>query len=149
MMGGGDVDHEALAHPQPLFSMLRDTAPVIELGEDMGGMVIVGRDEDVRHVLGHPDVFSSGVDAVHIGQVRPLIPLQIDPPHHKNFRKLLDPIFAPKQVALLEERTRAIVARPRGRRVGRRPLQLPHGHRRAAADHRVPAAPRAAAGAGR
>ena len=108
-MMGGDVDLEALAHPQPLFNMLRDTAPVIELGEDMGGMVIVGRDEDVRHVLGHPDVFSSGVDAVHIGQVRPLIPLQIDPPHHKSFRKLLDPIFAPRQVALLEERTRAIV----------------------------------------
>lgn len=108
-MMGGEVDYSATANPQPLFNLLRDTAPVIELGADMGGMVIVGRDEDVRHVLGHPDVFSSGVDAVHIGQVRPLIPLQIDPPHHKNFRKLLDPIFAPKQVALLEDRTRAIV----------------------------------------
>lgn len=108
-MMGGEVDHSATEHPQPLFNVLRDTAPVIELGEDMGGMVIVGRDEDVRHVLGHPDVFSSGVDAVHIGQVRPLIPLQIDPPHHKDFRKLLDPIFAPKQVALLEDRTRSIV----------------------------------------
>lgn len=108
-MMGGEIDYTATAHPQPLFNVLRDTAPVIELGDDMGGMVIVGRDEDVRHVLGHPEVFSSGVDAVHIGQVRPLIPLQIDPPHHKNFRKLLDPIFAPKQVALLEDRTRAIV----------------------------------------
>jgi cytochrome P450 len=46
---------------------------------------------------------------VHIGQVRPLIPLQIDPPHHRNYRKLLDPIFAPKQVALLEESTRELV----------------------------------------
>lgn len=109
MMGGGDQDPEALAHPQPLFKMLRDAAPVIDLGEDMGGMMIVGGDEDVRHVLSHPDIFSSGVDAVAIGQVRPLIPLQIDPPDHKNYRKLLDPIFAPKQVALLEEGTRAIV----------------------------------------
>jgi cytochrome P450 len=108
-MMGGDVDLEALAHPQPLFKVLRDTAPAIDLGPEMGGMVIVGGDEDVRHVLQHPEIFSSGVDAVTIGQVRPLIPLQIDPPHHKNFRKLLDPIFAPKQVALLEDRTRALV----------------------------------------
>ena len=64
-------------------------------------MMIVGRDEDVRHVLTHPEVFSSGEDAVAIGQVRPLIPLQIDPPQHKSYRKLLDPIFAPKQVAKL------------------------------------------------
>ena len=35
--------------------------------------------------------------------VRPLIPLQIDPPEHKKFRKLLDPIFAPREVARLEE----------------------------------------------
>ena len=109
-MMGGDQDPEALAHPQPLFKLLRDTAPVIDLGpEMMGGMMIVGGDDDVRHVLQHPEIFSSGVDAVAIGQVRPLIPLQIDPPDHKKFRKLLDPIFAPKQVALLEDQTRAIV----------------------------------------
>lgn len=109
-MMGGEQDPEALAHPQPLFKLLRDTAPVIDLGPDMmGGMMIVGGDEDVRHVLQHPEIFSSGVDAVAIGQVRPLIPLQIDPPEHKKFRKLLDPIFAPKQVALLEDQTRALV----------------------------------------
>ena len=109
-MMGGEQDPEALAHPQPLFKLLRDAAPVIDLGPGMmGGLMIVGGDEDVHHVLSHPDIFSSGVDAVEIGQVRPLIPLQIDPPEHKNFRKLLDPIFAPKQVALLEDATRKLV----------------------------------------
>lgn len=107
-MMGGENDPEALAHPQPLFKLLRDAGPVIDMGEEMG-MMIVGGDAEVRHVLQHPDVFSSGVDAVHIGQVRPLIPLQIDPPHHRNYRKLLDPIFAPKQVALLEDQTRELV----------------------------------------
>ena len=107
---GGEQDPEALAHPQPLFKMLRDAAPVVDLGpEMMGGLMIVGGDEDVHHVLQHPEIFSSGVDAVEIGQVRPLIPLQIDPPEHKKFRKLLDPIFAPKQVALLEDATRKLV----------------------------------------
>ena len=98
-------DLEALAHPQPMYKMLRDVAPVVPM-EDM---VIVGGCEDVREVLRAPEVFSSGVDAVHIGQVRPLIPLQIDPPEHKKFRKLLDPIFAPKQVALLEDHTRELM----------------------------------------
>jgi cytochrome P450 len=105
---GGETDPEALAHPQPLYRLLRDAGPVVDMGEEIG-MMIVGGDADVRHVLQHPEVFSSGIDAVHIGQVRPLIPLQIDPPQHRNYRKLLDPIFAPKQIALLEDQTRALV----------------------------------------
>ncbi len=142
---GGEQDPEALAHPQPLFKLLRDAAPVVDLGpEIMGGMMIVGGDEDVRHVLQHPEIFSSGVDAVDIGQVRPLIPLQIDPPEHKNFRKLLDPIFAPKQVALLEDATRTLVKRPRRRGDGQGRLQLPQGRGRAAAQHGVPPAARPA-----
>jgi cytochrome P450 len=107
-MMGGDHDLESLAHPQPMFKMLRDAGPVVDMGEPMS-MMIVGGDAEVRHVLQHPELFSSGIDAVAIGQIRPLIPLQIDPPHHRDFRKLLDPIFAPKQVALLEDRTRALV----------------------------------------
>jgi cytochrome P450 len=107
-LGSQDGDPEALAHPQPLFKLLRDAGPFVDMGEERG-MLIVGGDEDCRHVLQHPDVFSSGIDAVEIGQVRPLIPLQIDPPQHKNFRKLLDPIFAPEQVHLLDDQTRTLV----------------------------------------
>jgi cytochrome P450 len=103
----GDADPEAAAHPQPMYKLLRDAGPVVDMGE--GGLVVVGGDAEVRHVLSHPEIFSSGIDAVAIGQVRPLIPLQIDPPQHRNYRKLLDPIFAPRQVALLEDRTRALV----------------------------------------
>jgi len=107
LMSGGEPDHEAAAHPQAQYKLLRDAGPVVDMGE--GGMVVVGGDAEVRHVLSHPDIFSSGIDAVAIGQVRPLIPLQIDPPDHRNYRKLLDPIFAPRQVALLEDRTRDLV----------------------------------------
>jgi cytochrome P450 len=108
------VDLEALAHPQPLFKLLRDAAPVvhIETADDRvpgaGGLHIVGGDDDVRAVLHDWAVFSSGEDAVTIGQVRPLIPLQIDPPEHRDYRKLLDPLFAPKRIARLEDRTRAL-----------------------------------------
>jgi cytochrome P450 len=90
-----------------MFKALREAGPVLDTGED--GVTLVVGDAEVRHVLSHPEVFSSGIDAVTIGQVRPLIPLQIDPPHHRNYRKLLDPIFAPRRIALLEDRTRALV----------------------------------------
>src|SRR5688572_3172785 len=100
-------DLTALAHPQPLFKLLRDAGPAVHM-DDMD-MYIVGGDADVHEVLHHPEVFSSGPEAVQIGQIRPLIPLQIDPPEHKNYRKLLDPLFAPKRIALLEDRTRALV----------------------------------------
>jgi cytochrome P450 len=100
-------DLEALANPQPMFKLLRDAGPAVHM-EDMD-MWIVGGDADVHEVLHHPEIFSSGPEAVQIGQIRPLIPLQIDPPEHKNYRKLLDPLFAPKRIALLEDRTRDLV----------------------------------------
>src|SRR4030095_5237559 len=154
----GEPDPELTAHPQPAFKLLRDAGPAVDKGE--GRMVIGGGHAEVRHVLGHPEIFSSGIDAVTIGQVRPLIPLQIDPPHHRNYRKLLDPIFAPRQIALLEARTRALVPRPRAPHPGPGPrpraprlrqgrLKLPRGGGGAATDDRVPPAPRSPARAGR
>ena len=100
---------DVAANPQPSYKMMRDLAPVIEMEE--GGPfsgVIVAKHEDVTHVLRTPEVFSSGFDAVHIGQVRPLIPLQIDPPDHSRYRKILDPLFAPKRIAPLEDRIRTL-----------------------------------------
>jgi cytochrome P450 len=100
-----DIDPHVLAHPQEMFKLLRAAGDVLE----MDGTAMVVGDEAVREVLRHPEVFSSGIDAVHIGQVRPLIPLQIDPPDHKSYRKILDPLFAPREVVRLEERTRTLV----------------------------------------
>ncbi|MGA2836103.1 MAG: cytochrome P450 [Acidimicrobiales bacterium] len=94
------MDPEMAAHPQPLFKMLRDSMPVIPVE---GRGVALTRKVDVEEVFRHPEIFSSNADAVDLQNVRPLIPLQIDPPDHKKFRKLLDPIFAPREVARLEE----------------------------------------------
>ncbi len=101
------ADNEALAHPQAMFKLLRDAAPAVPMEEL--GVMIVGGDEDVREVLHNSAVFSSGEEAVSIGQIRPLLPLQVDPPEHKKYRKLLDPIFAPRHVAPMEASIRAYV----------------------------------------
>jgi cytochrome P450 len=100
------MDPEMAANPQPLFKMLRETMPVMEVE---GTGVVLTRRADIDEAFRHPEVFSSNFDAVDLGNVRPLIPLQIDPPEHKKYRKLLDPIFAPRQVAELEDRLTALV----------------------------------------
>lgn len=104
-------DAETARNPQPSFKLMRDLAPVVELPETapFSGFVVAKHD-DVTHVLRTPEVFSSGFDAVHIGQIRPLIPLQIDPPEHARYRKLLDPLFAPRRIAPLEDSIRSLAA---------------------------------------
>ena len=55
----------------------------------------------VDTVLRHHEVFTSdfGLD---LGNVRPLIPLSVDPPRHSKYRKILDPLFAPKRMDAIE-----------------------------------------------
>jgi len=63
---------------------------------------------DVAWAMRHPEVFSSA-DAASIGQEQPLIPLQIDPPLHTSYRRLLNPPFTPKRIAELEPEVRFLV----------------------------------------
>jgi cytochrome P450 len=53
-------------------------------------------------VLRHHELFSSRVE-MNLGNVRPLIPLNVDPPQHSKYRKLLDPLFAPKRMEAQED----------------------------------------------
>jgi hypothetical protein len=67
----------------------------------MPGVYISGY-EDIQWALRHPEVFSSSADALSIGQEQPLIPLQVDPPLHTSYRRLLNPPFTPKRIGELE-----------------------------------------------
>jgi cytochrome P450 len=60
-------------------------------------------------VLRDPGLFSSSTSAHDLKTKRPLIPLQIDQPDHRRYRKLLDPLFAPQRMKALEESTTALV----------------------------------------
>ena len=57
--------------------------------------------ETIEYILHNPDLFSSHVD-LGLGNIRPLIPLNVDPPQHSKYRRLLDPLFSPKKMAAYE-----------------------------------------------
>ena len=103
--------------PQPYFRQLRATNPVMRTPSmfgDPGSTVFVGRGDDVEMVLRDPARFSS-----HFAQASklgfPLIPITVDPPDHHRYRRLLDPLFGPRQMARLEgaitDRANALIDR--------------------------------------
>jgi cytochrome P450 len=99
---------EVAAEPVPFYAALREHCPVAML-DGLEGTHVISRYEDVKFALRHPEIFSSDVVAVDIGQDRPLIPLQIDPPEHAKYRRLMDPQLGPKEIAPLEADTRKLV----------------------------------------
>ena len=64
--------------------------------------VVILRSREVNDFVLRGHQFSTTAD-FGLGNVRPLIPLQVDPPKHAQYRKLLDPIFAPKRMEEQEE----------------------------------------------
>jgi cytochrome P450 len=103
---------EAADHPHEVYARIRSECPVSrEAGWGGGGdhTVYVSRYEDVMWALRHPEVFSSAPGAVNIGQEHPLIPLQVDPPEHAKYRRMLDPEFSPVRMRELEPDVRALV----------------------------------------
>src|SRR2546421_11634173 len=89
-----DPDPENSRHPQEMYRALRAVAPVVPL--DGVGHLLTTK-EAALECFRRPDVFSSAATGptLPMGTVRPLIPLQIDPPEHVKYRKILDPLFAP------------------------------------------------------
>src|SRR5262245_53483307 len=91
---------ELARSPQPTYAMLRESTPVLRV--DGVGVVVTSR-SGVDEVLRNPEVFSSNMSAHDLKTERPLIPLQIDPPAHRKYRRILDPLFAPQRMKTLEE----------------------------------------------
>jgi len=100
------MDPDMAAHPQIMFKALRDECPVMAIE---GTGVVLTRKVEIDEALRHPEIFTSNMDAVDLKNARPMIPLQIDPPEHKKYRKLLDPIFAPRRMAAMDDSVSRIV----------------------------------------
>jgi cytochrome P450 len=110
--GGEDalsgMDPEMARNPQPVFKLMREE-PVMSI--DLGGSPghLLSRKKEIDEALRHPEIFSSNMTAVDLKNKRPMIPLQIDPPDQRKFRKLLDPIFAPRKMTAMDEEVSLLV----------------------------------------
>jgi cytochrome P450 len=106
-----------LEYPQPHYAKMRARRPLLRVPGAVQTTTRAALDAALRNT----EVYSSGMEGAPLGTDRPLIPLQIDPPEHRKYRKLLDPLFAPKQMAKLEPQITAQVNElidgllPRGR----------------------------------
>ena len=107
-----------------------------------GHSVHVSSYADVTWALRHTEVFSSK-DVVDLGNDQPLIPLSVDPPEHRKYRRMLDPEFSPTKMAISNPKQRA--ARERDHRPVRRHgrVRVPRRLRDAAAVDDLPRAHRA------
>jgi cytochrome P450 len=88
-----------LVEPQPKYKAILDQGGIICPAE---GFVVAASRAAVDEVLRNPASYTSR-DLVQLGNVRPLIPLSVDPPEHLKYRKILDPLFAPKKMDAIEE----------------------------------------------
>jgi cytochrome P450 len=77
----------------------------------MGSGVMIATAAGVDEVLHDPSRFSSDPKAIYLGSDTGLIPLQVDPPEHVRYRRMLDPLFAPRKMAALEDGVAALVNR--------------------------------------
>jgi cytochrome P450 len=58
--------------------------------------------------LRHPEIFTSVGEPIG-GAEQPQIPLQVDPPQHTKYRRLLNPQFVPREIGKLEDQVRTLV----------------------------------------
>jgi len=102
---GGDLEGpRSTAAPQEAYVDLMARCPVRDLGN---GFFSVTSMADVQFINRHPDVLQG---TKYLGSDRPAIPLGIDGPEHRKYRKLLDPVFSPTRIAPLAGRVEKLAA---------------------------------------
>jgi cytochrome P450 len=94
--------------PHPTYERLRSECPVAR--GDLGGIdvTLISRYDDVLAALRSPERFGCAAGMLGLGE-QPLLPLEVDPPIHSNYRRLLNPHFVPREIGRLEPDIRRAV----------------------------------------
>jgi len=95
-----------MASPQTVYF---DKAANVR-AERIDGIVHLYRLADIVAINRHPAVTGGGGRGGSFGNESALIPLEIDGAEHRKWRRLLDPMFSPKQAARLEDSVRNLAA---------------------------------------
>ncbi|OHV39033.1 MULTISPECIES: cytochrome P450 [Pseudofrankia] len=92
--------HQRSACPRDYFAELRAHGPTAPLLENDTITCLLNR-RDVEDALKNWQDFTSDFGGV-MGSEEPLIPLNVDPPLHAKYRRLLDPYFGPRRMKALQ-----------------------------------------------
>jgi cytochrome P450 len=76
---------------------------------DFGSVSMLTSPSAIDELMHDPALLSSNPDAQFLGSETGLIPLQVDPPDHVRYRRMLDPLFTPPKMAKLEGEVSALV----------------------------------------
>lgn len=90
--------YERSARPQEFFRRLRAQCPVDATNPRQ---TLLLRRGDVEKALRNWQDYSSDFGGV-MGSDEPIIPLNVDPPAHARYRRLLDPYFSPRKMKALQ-----------------------------------------------
>jgi cholest-4-en-3-one 26-monooxygenase len=112
-----DPAQYASAVPHDKFTQLRASSPIFFQEEPDGpGYWAVMKHADITYISKNPQLFSSAMGGINIPDAEPedleiarLIMINMDPPQHGRFRKLVSTGFTPKMTARLEDTIRAAV----------------------------------------
>ena len=99
---------EVAADPHTAYAQLRDECPVARGNLGDHSVVLLSRYEDVLWALRHPEAFTSAGGNLNLGE-QPLLPLEVDPPQHTAYRRILNPQFVPREINKLEPEVRTLV----------------------------------------
>ncbi|MCU1456206.1 MAG: Cytochrome [Actinomycetia bacterium] len=94
--------------PQPAYEQLRDQCPVARGVVMDHGVALVNTYDDILWALRNPEYFTSADGMLNLGE-QPLIPLEVDPPEHTKYRRMLNPQFVPREIEKLEPEVRKLV----------------------------------------
>jgi cytochrome P450 len=86
------------------WGFVRAAGDVIHTADDTW---LLTSPEAVQFAHRHPEIFSSARAFDGLGSPVPLIPIAIDPPEHLRYRRVLDPMLAPRVINTMEESLRA------------------------------------------
>jgi len=103
---------EFLAAPHTYLAKLHETQPPIyyDANDYMNAWQLI-KHEDALFMLRHPDIFSNEGATPFPRDPSDyfyFIPIEIDPPHHRKYRAILEPLFSPQGVLKLEDKIRKL-----------------------------------------
>lgn len=102
------VSPETADDPIPVYREIRKCPVTKGTGIAGGSGAVISGYEEAMWALRHPEFFTTESDQLDLGE-QPLLPLQVDPPIHTKYRRLLNPEFVPREIGKLEPEIRSLV----------------------------------------